>query len=878
MKGKFGTMTVVCLLLAMLVIVLTPTPAEGSPQGWTEDTRLTWVDNVTSSKPRIAVDSQNNLHLVFNDVRNGPPELYYMKFDRDGNILVNETAITELDSASSHLEDAVCDSQDNIHIVFSDTRDSLPIPNMELYYEKLDNNGTTLVDELRLTHAPYYSHYASMAVDSWDNIHIAYCEEVDIGSLQEEIFYMKLDSDGGTIINDTALTPFDERESLFPDIAVDSQGNVHIVWLDDRNETGTVQCQDLYYTKLDNAANTLVDDTLIFKNGDHFQPSIAVDADDMIRMTFSNRWFSLTNEKKHLYYMKRDNNGGLLGDVIQLNDNEANASHAVMDMDRWGNMHIVWEDERHENTEVFYTKLDDDGSTLIDDLRLTENPSQSVTPVVAMDENNSVNVVWADDRDYQDQKWEIYRKFCLESSQNFPPSVEIISPAIGETASGSFLIQGSADDSDQAVQFVQIKIDSGGWITVHGTTSWSVLWNTEDETNGVHTIRARSFDGINYSQEDLRDVPVYNEPPNILPVLTINSPSEGDDICGILEVKGTASDSDGSVLKVEVRIGNGGWTAATGTTSWSYPWDSALEEDGNYTIYVRAQDDDEEYSEVRSVSVTVFNWVNTPPEVAITFPTGGTVSGTVEIRGSASDIDGQGNITSVQVRIDGSWEDAQGNADWTYSWDTTAVDDGDHVITARASDEYDHSALATVSVYVDNPHEPTLTVTSELPDKASETITIEGTAADDDGEITKIEIQIDDGEWEEVGNATPWSYDLDTTDLSNGNHTIRIRVTDNEGEHYVETFIIDVDNGWAIPWEMLLLFGVIILIAFIAVVTLLSRKKSEPEAIFEGDLPEFTPLPSGMRTLRCPGCNNSFQADISSPGIQCPHCGLSGKI
>ena len=115
MKHKIWAFVVIYLLLIQILAIVPPTTSdEPPPEGWTEDMRLTEVDNRTSTQPRIAKDSQGNLHIVFNDFRHGPPELYYMKVDNEGNILINETTLTTLDSISSRLGDCACDSFDNI--------------------------------------------------------------------------------------------------------------------------------------------------------------------------------------------------------------------------------------------------------------------------------------------------------------------------------------------------------------------------------------------------------------------------------------------------------------------------------------------------------------------------------------------------------------------------------------------------------------------------------------------------------------------------------------------------------------------------------------------------------------------------------------------
>jgi hypothetical protein len=102
---------------------------------------------------------------------------------------------------------------------------------------------------------------------------------------------------------------------------------------------------------------------------------------------------------------------------------------------------------------------------------------------------------------------------------NIPPTVKITYPEEGETVSGTITITGNADDTDGTVEFVEVKIDNDNWDKASGTTTWTKEWNTEDHSDGAHTIHARSFDGEDYSYEYTVQVTVDNgidkEPPFI---------------------------------------------------------------------------------------------------------------------------------------------------------------------------------------------------------------------------------------------------------------------------------------------------------------------------------------------------------------------------
>jgi hypothetical protein len=95
----------------------------------------------------------------------------------------------------------------------------------------------------------------------------------------------------------------------------------------------------------------------------------------------------------------------------------------------------------------------------------------------------------------------------------------------------------------------------------------------------------------------------------------------------------------------------------------------------------------------------------TPPTVSIAAPASGTLSGTVSITANASDASG---IASVQYKIDGAnLGGAQTAAPYPYSWNTTTATNGQHNLTAVATDGAGNTATsAAVTVTVNNAAPP----------------------------------------------------------------------------------------------------------------------------------------------------------------------------
>jgi parallel beta-helix repeat protein len=95
-------------------------------------------------------------------------------------------------------------------------------------------------------------------------------------------------------------------------------------------------------------------------------------------------------------------------------------------------------------------------------------------------------------------------------------------------------------------------------------------------------------------------------PSNQLPTCSITSLSSGTIISGKIEISGFASDFDGIVQYVEVKIDTGEWMQASGSSSWTYSLDTTTLTNGEHRLYARSYDG-EDYSQEKSVDITVDN-------------------------------------------------------------------------------------------------------------------------------------------------------------------------------------------------------------------------------------------------------------------------------
>ena len=385
---------------------------------WGNDIRLT-SQSSASEDSSLAVDSSGNLHIAWQDYRDGNWEIYYTKLDNVGNTLIEDTRLTTSLTTSGRPSLAI-DNQGKVNIAWEDERDG----NSEIYYTKLDSVGNTLVEDTRLTSSTGGSRYSSLDIDEQNNMHIAWQDYRD-GNW--EIYYTKLNSVGNTLVEDTRLTN-SSASSTFPSLSVDVLGIIYLVWQDYRNGHDW----DIYYTKLNNMGNTLVDDLRLTVDGANSEnPSLIADVQNAAITWEDNR-----DGNKEIYYTKLNNQGVTLVDDLRLTSDGSNSQHSSAAIDTQGNVHFAWQDLRGGGYgEIYYTKLNNIGNTLVDDMRLTANSAFSGAPSLEVDSQENVHVTWEDNRDGNKEIY--YKNPSSNVVRVIPPSSLVLAgtPTLGSSVS-----------------------------------------------------------------------------------------------------------------------------------------------------------------------------------------------------------------------------------------------------------------------------------------------------------------------------------------------------------------------------------------------------------------------------------------------------------
>jgi len=254
-------------------------------------------------------------------------------------------------------------------------------------------------EDTRLTNDGSQSNDPVVAVNG-NNTHLVWTDERD-GN--QEIYYKRSTNNGENWGSDTRLTN-DGSVSNTPVVAVNGN-NIHVVWKDERDGN-----YEIYYKRSTNNGENWGSDTRLTNDGSYsFESVVAVNGNNIHVVWRDNR-----DGNYEIYYKRSTNNGENWGSDTRLTNDGSNYYNPVVAVNG-NNIHLVWTDERDGNEEIYYKRSTNNGENWGSDTRLTNDGSQSYTPVVAVNENN-IHLVWRDNRD---GNHEIYYKRSTNNGGNW---------------------------------------------------------------------------------------------------------------------------------------------------------------------------------------------------------------------------------------------------------------------------------------------------------------------------------------------------------------------------------------------------------------------------------------------------------------------------
>ncbi|MBI5687187.1 MAG: S8 family serine peptidase [Verrucomicrobia bacterium] len=180
----------------------------------------------------------------------------------------------------------------------------------------------------------------------------------------------------------------------------------------------------------------------------------------------------------------------------------------------------------------------------------------------------------------------------------------------------------------------------------------------------------------------------------------------------------------------------------------------------------------------------------TAPGIAVVSPASGSIlKGTAGISVRASDNVG---VTRTECYVDGVLVGSSSSATATFSWNSATVTDGAHVLQARAYDAAGNTGIsADVSVTVQNAADsnaPVVTISSPADGSTVRGVISIAVRATDSSGVAWVDCYFD-GRLLGSRSGASATFSLDTTQVSNGAHTLLAHASDTSGNIGVSTTV-----------------------------------------------------------------------------------------
>jgi hypothetical protein len=354
------------------------------------------------------------------------------------------------------------------------------------------------------------------------------------------------------------------------------------------------------------------------------------------------------------------------------------------------------------------------------------------------------------------------------------PSIEITKPldAAAFIAPATITMKATATDTDGSIKKVAFY-EGSHLLQTDSIPPYSMDW--KNIPVGTYVLTATAIDDLNAAT--VSNVVNVNVHDNSLPSISITDPATNLTLIAPANytIKATATDSDGSIRKVEFYSGTT-LLKADSTVPYSYNLKNLPQ--GIYTLTAKAIDNLQ--AEKNSVAVILTVNANVPPAVTITEPLSSTsfiAPATFAIKANATDTDG--NIHYIEFYEGNHLLGIDSIPPYTLDWKNIAA--GNYTLTAKAIDNLNAETVSSaVTVLVANNSLPEVSIISPLHQStfiSPANILIKANASDKDGSIKRVEFY-EGNNILAKDSASPYAFNW--TNVTSGVYTLTVKAFDNK--------------------------------------------------------------------------------------------------
>ncbi|MHA1465285.1 MAG: hypothetical protein ACTSQ2_09365 [Candidatus Heimdallarchaeaceae archaeon] len=356
--------------------------------------------------------------------------------DTDSEIwsFTGSALLGEGSGSDSTRPNVVTDSKGNIHAVWKEDNGTYIYRRYEIGPRRW------MAPEALASVTPNGFAQINLAVDALDNVHFVWGDDTnyDGAGIDFDIFYKYWDATALRWNETSVVSTESALSSMMPEVKVDQDFNVHVVWYDLTDYLSCGTDYDVFYKCWD-ASNMKWNTTMVVSSEsdrDSKRPSFDIQSTGMLEIA----WYDgsdlgdVGGTDWDIFFKYYNPATGFLSSIITLSETINGSYHPDVYVDTKDNVHVVWSDYTDfdgagEDPDIFYkmwnrTALSWTGMTVVS----TESDDASLSPGIVVDELQNVYVAWADQSDIgvPDAFQDIFFKICNGSVPGFWTTTQVL--------------------------------------------------------------------------------------------------------------------------------------------------------------------------------------------------------------------------------------------------------------------------------------------------------------------------------------------------------------------------------------------------------------------------------------------------------------------
>jgi hypothetical protein len=365
--------------------------------------------------PSIAVDGSENFIIVWADNRLEDNGIYAQRFSSDGTVLGTNYKVND-DSGQNYAftPSVAANSDGSFVIAWADFRSQSCY---EIYAQRFSADGTPLGSNFKVNYLSACMNFGPVVVCKQNGDFIITWADADEGG-KEYVLFQNLESklpskklngepdiwaqqylSDGTPIGENFKVNDDSGYTLqmYPDIAVDANGNFTITWEDNRNGPWEIYLQQYFSDGTPLGGNFKVEDAIYCDWAVY--PSICMDESG----NFIVVWQDDRNDYYDIFCRRFLNNGTPIANSFQVNSETGagHQSHPRVSIQDDGRFIITWMEDQNGTNDIYAQRYWSDALPYSDNFQIpnTQVMDQSCQDVIL--KNNLIYTTWHDNKSGQ---------------------------------------------------------------------------------------------------------------------------------------------------------------------------------------------------------------------------------------------------------------------------------------------------------------------------------------------------------------------------------------------------------------------------------------------------------------------------------------------